>query len=165
MRIETISRFAKKLAVTCALPVVLKKLPQQAFRRHAEAIFDALSQLIHTGSELSMPQAKNEYVATVDLLFDKVGLYNRRLDSQPQSNSEAAELVLFKQLINKVFHNLFSLQPSAREIACHFLLRVSERSGMSVANLAEAVPYKPISNHSQSGEQGGTTTWRTYLWR
>jgi hypothetical protein len=95
-----------------------------------------------------MPQAKNEYIATVDLLFDKVGLYSRRLDSQPQSNAEAAELVLFKQLVGKVFHNLFSLQPSAREIACHFLLRIAERSNISVAQLADAVPFKPVSTHN-----------------
>lgn len=33
----------KKLAVTCAMPALLKSLPALAIRRHAEAILDALT--------------------------------------------------------------------------------------------------------------------------
>ena len=73
----------KKLAVTCAMPALLKKLPALAIRRHAEAILDALTQILHTGVELSMPQAKRDYIATYEHLFEKIGLFGRRLDLPP----------------------------------------------------------------------------------
>lgn len=47
----------KKLAATFALPAVIRELPAQAIRRHSEHILEALSQILHTGSELSVPSA------------------------------------------------------------------------------------------------------------
>jgi hypothetical protein len=66
----------KKLAVSFALPTVLRELPALAIRTHSEHILDALCQILNTSSELSVPSAQREYQATLELLFEKIGLFN-----------------------------------------------------------------------------------------
>lgn len=50
-----------------------------------------------------MPQAKRDYINTFELLFEKIGLFGRRLDQPAADDQSAAELVLFKTLTFKVF--------------------------------------------------------------
>ena len=47
----------KKLALTFALPTVIRELPALAIIRHSEHILDSLSQILHNGCELSVPAA------------------------------------------------------------------------------------------------------------
>jgi hypothetical protein len=66
----------KKLAVTFALPTVIRELPTLAIRTHSDHILDALCQILNTSSELSVPSAQREYQATLELLFEKIGLFD-----------------------------------------------------------------------------------------
>jgi len=47
----------KKLALTFALPTVIRELPALAIKRHSEHILGSLSQILHNGCELSVPAA------------------------------------------------------------------------------------------------------------
>jgi hypothetical protein len=69
----------KKLAVTFALPPVLRELPALAIRRHSDHILDALCQILNTSSELSVPSAQREFQATLELLLEKIGLFGPAL--------------------------------------------------------------------------------------
>jgi hypothetical protein len=51
----------KKLAVTFALPPVIRELPVLAICRHSGHILDALCQIMNTSPELSVPSAQREF--------------------------------------------------------------------------------------------------------
>ena len=132
----------KKLAVTFALPTVIRELPAQAIRRHSDHILDALCQILNTSSELSVPSAQREYQATLEQLFDKIGLFSPEL-----INSQVPEdRQLFESVTRKVFQNLYSLKSSAREIAAKLIERVAAKAQISVAALAGRVPHSPGSS-------------------
>jgi len=54
-------------------------LPPLAIRCHSDHILDALCQILNTSSELSVPSAQREYQATLELFFEKIGLFNPEL--------------------------------------------------------------------------------------
>lgn len=55
---------------------MIRELPALAIRTHSDHILDALCQILNTSSELSVPSAQREYQATLEQLFEKIGLFS-----------------------------------------------------------------------------------------
>ena len=84
-----------------------------------------------------MPSAQREYQATLELLFEKIGLFSPELLQSQRPEDRR----LFDSLAPKVFQNLYSLKSSAREIAVKLIERVAATAQTTVAALAERVPH------------------------
>ncbi len=149
----------KKLAVTFALPAVIKELPAQAIRRHSDHILAALCQILNTSSELSVPSAQREYQATLELLFEKIGLFSPELIQ----SRDPADRQLFESVTHRVFENLYSLKSSAREIAAKLIERVAARAQISVAALAGRVQHNPGAPASAQA-QSQPILWSRHIW-
>jgi len=150
----------KKLAVTFALPPLLRELPVLAIRRHSDHILDALCQILNTSSELSVPTAQREFQATLELLFEKIGLFSPALI---QSRSPE-DVQLFNGAVARLFQNLYSSKAPAREIAAKMLERVAAKARVSVASLAERVPYSPSSSPAGPQAPGQPMSWKQHIW-
>jgi hypothetical protein len=135
----------KKLAVTFALPTIIKMLPAIAIRAHSEHILDALCQILNTSSELSVPSAQREYQATLEQLFEKIGLFSPDIINSPKDSDRE----LFVTLVPKIFQNLYSSKSSAREIAVKLIERIAAKAQTPVAVLAERVPYNNGQGNAQ----------------
>ena len=143
----------KKLAVTFALPTLLRSLPTMAVRAHSVHILDSLCHILDTSSKLAVPNAQKEYQATLELLLDKIGLFGGELlDSEKQENRE-----LFEQLVGQILQNLYSQKQSARTIAARLIEKVAARAKISVSELTTRVTYiaPPTSQSQPSSRQ----TW------
>lgn len=93
-----------------------------------------------------MPSAQREFQATLELLFEKIGLFSPALIQSRVPEDQQ----LFNGVVGRVFQNLYSLKAPAREIAAKMLERVAAKARVSVASLAERVPYSPSSSAASS---------------
>jgi len=151
----------KKLAVTFALPPLLRELPALAIRRHSDHILDALCQILNTSPELSVPAAQREFQATLELLFEKIGLFSPALLQSRDPGDQA----LFDGVMAKVFQHLYSLKAPAREIAARMLEHVAAKARVPVARLAERVPHSPGASAAGSQAQAEPIPWRQHIWQ
>ena len=78
---------------------MIRELPALAIRTHSDHILDALCQILNTSSELSVPTAQREYQATLEQLFEKIGLFSPDImESQKEEDRELRD-----RLAPKVF--------------------------------------------------------------
>ena len=101
----------KKLAITFALPTVLKVFPTQAICNHSQQILDALCQNLNSSIERLVPSAQNAYRETLELFLEKIGFFD------PLKNADENKQILFKRLMPKLFVNLYSPHPTSRKIS------------------------------------------------
>jgi hypothetical protein len=139
----------KKLAVTFALPTVIRELPALAVRIHSDHILDAMCQILNTSAELSVPSAQREFQATLELLFEKIGLFSPELIRSKLDQDRR----LFESVTPRLFQNLYSTKSSAREIAVKLIEQVAHRANISVSQLAQEVPY-----HNSNPQAGGANS-------
>ena len=92
---------------------------------------------MNTTSELSVPSAKEAYNKALDMLLEKIGLFNPLF----VKSSVSDDITLFNGLAHKIFLNLYNLQPAARSIAASVIEKIAIEADITVNDLALRVPF------------------------
>jgi len=98
-------------------------------------MLDTLFHILNTNNDSLIYQVEQECSSTVDMLFNKIGMYSPNI----LSTIDEAESALYHAVLDKILQNIHQNKGSARSVATHFVELISRKSGVSVYSILNEV--------------------------